>query len=107
MKTPLITSVASFALAFPLLAGAAPAVGGDITITNNTAGKVTVIGGRASGGVGPLKGELNMTSAAYVNSAVVNGGSVAGKITVSNNRTKDVLAIGGVAAVNSVVVNAK
>ncbi|QLH49953.1 MAG: hypothetical protein HWD57_09295 [Candidatus Accumulibacter cognatus] len=107
MKNSHSKIVASVALVLPILAGAAPAVGGDITITNNIAGKVTVIGGSASGGVGPLKGELNMTAAAYVNSAVVNGGSVTGKITVSNNRAKDVLAIGGVAAVNSVVVNAK
>lgn len=94
-------------LCFPLLVSAAPAVGGDITVTNNTAGKVTVIGGKLSAGLGPVSASLNLQSAAYVNSVAINGGSVGGKITVANNKAGNVTAIGGLAAVNSVVVNAR
>lgn len=106
MKAVPISTLAA-TLCFPLLALAAPAVGGDITVSNNKAGNVTVIGGKVSAGVGPVSASLNLQSKAYVNSIAVNGGSVGGKITVANNKAGNVTAIGGLAAVNSVVVNAR
>ncbi len=102
----LCTSLALLGASFA--ASAAPGVGGDVTITNNKAGKVTVIGGSGSVGIGPFKGgELNMTSAANVNSVVVNGGEIKGKVTIADNKAGDVMAIGGLATVNSLVVNKK
>ncbi len=108
MNKTFIHSIAAALVLSCAAASAAPGVGGDVTITGNRAGKVTVIGGSGSVGIGPFKGgELNMTAAANVNSVVVNGGEIKGKVTISDNRAGDVMAIGGLANVNSLVVNKK
>lgn len=108
MKKILGLTLGAALLGASLATSAAPGVGGDVTITNNKAGKVTVTGGSGSVGIGPFKGgELNMTAAANVNSVVVNGGEIKGKVTISNNKADDVTATGGLANVNSLVVNNK
>ena len=108
MKKLFIRALACTLFLGSVAASAAPGVGGDVTITGNRAGKVTVVGGSGSVGIGPFKGgELNMTAAAHVNSVVVNGGEIKGKVTISDNRAGDVTAVGGMASVNSLVVNNK
>lgn len=108
MKKTLNLVLCATVLSAPLLALAAPGVGGDVLISGNKAGKVTVIGGDLKIGLGPIRGgELNMTAAANVNSVVVNGGEIKGKVTIVDNEAGEVRAIGGLANVNSLVVNAK
>lgn len=108
MKKLLVLCTTAALLGASFAAAAAPGVGGDVTIANNKAGKVTVVGGKGSVGIGPFKGgELNMTAAANVNSVVVNGGEIKGKVTIANNTAGDVTAVGGLANVNSLIVNKK
>jgi hypothetical protein len=108
MKTMFNTVAAALTLALPLLATAAPAVDGDVVISGNRAGTVTTGGGKLTIGKGIFKfGELDMSAGANVNSVVVNGGSIKGSVTVKDNIVKDVNAIGGMANVNSLVVNSK
>jgi hypothetical protein len=101
MKKLLVLCTTAALLGASFAAAAAPGVGGDVTIANNKAGKVTVC-------ICPFKGgELNMTAAANVNSVVVNGGEIKGKVTIANNTAGDVTAVGGLANVNSLIVNKK
>lgn len=109
MKAILTLIVAVSAATLSAQALAAPEISGTVAISNNKAQNINVGGGSAGGGKLPFVGDtvhVDLTSVANINSLVMNdtNAKVSGTVAIKGNDARDVLAIGGTANVNSVVM---
>ncbi len=115
MNPTFITVLASLAIALPLSAGAAPKIlqGATVNIKENKATNVKGVGGSLSASAGALflglqagpQGSLDMSAEANVNSVVMRGDAeIGGTVNLERNEATDIMAIGGRANVNSLIM---